>query len=185
MIRRSFALTHLLRASFAVALLSVMLAGTASAQLRIGILNPQEVLSALPETKALETDLEAFVTKRQQDFEAKYTAWLEEVTQFQQNLQSGVLSEQAQQEITAQLGATQQELEVMEQRFQVDLQTKRAELLEPLLTRMETAMQEVAKEKGLDFILNEATATGDPIVYFASSKATNVTQNVIDKLKKR
>lgn len=157
---------------------------TATAQLRVGILNPQEVLAALPETKALEANLEAFVTSRQQDFEAKYTAWLDEVTKFQQNLQSGVLSQQAQEEITNQLGATQQELEVMEQRFQIELQEKRAELLEPLLNRMETAMQEVAKEKGLDFILNEATASGDPIVYFASSKATNVTQNVIDKLKK-
>ncbi len=152
------------------------------AQDKIGIMNPQLVLSSLPETRAIEQNLQGFVEQRQAEFETKYTAWLERVTKYQQNVEANLLTTQAQQEEEQSLAEVQAELEGMEQRFQVDLQNRRAELLEPLIQRMDETMQKIAAENGIDMILNQATAGGDPIVYFVSARAMNITQMVIDRM---
>lgn len=165
-----------------LSLLLLILPFIGVAQDKIGIMNPQLVLASLPETQAIEQNLQNFVTQRQSEFEAKYSEWLEQVTEYQQNLEANVLTAQAQQEEEQRLAEAQAELEGMEQRFQVDLQNRRAELLEPVIQRMDVAMQEIAEENGIQMILNQATAGGDPIVYFISSNAMNITQMVIDRM---
>lgn len=165
-----------------LSLLLLALPLTGFAQDKIGIMNPQQVLSSVPETRAIEQNLQAFVEQRQAEFETKYSQWLERVTQYQQSLEANLLTEQAQQEEEQRLAEVQAELEGMEQRFQVDLQNRRAELLEPLIQRMDEAMQQIADENGIDMIINQATAGGDPIVYFVSAKAMNITQMVIDRM---
>ncbi|MDR9388621.1 MAG: OmpH family outer membrane protein [Balneolaceae bacterium] len=155
---------------------------TTHAQSSVGIMNPQEVLAQLPETQAVEQQLQQFVAERQADFEARYTTWVQDVTTFQESVAEGELTSQAQQQEEQRLTQLQTELETLEQQFQADLQNRRAQLLDPILERMDVAMAQVAKEQDLSLVINKATAAGDPIVYFTSNNAVDITDAVVEQM---
>lgn len=157
-------------------------AQTSHAQVRVGVMNPQEVLAAMPEVRSIEENLQQYVTEKETEFQTRYTEWLERVTRYQENLEGNLLTQEAQAREETELTEIQAELEAMNQRFQIDLQNRRSQLLEPLLARMDQAMAEVAEENGIGIVINKATAAGDPIVYFASARATDLTPLVIQRL---
>ena len=61
-----------------------------------------------------------------------------------------------------------------------ELNQRQLELLSPLLDRVQQAIDEVAKEKGLDLVLSAQTTAG-PVVLFASEEL-DITQEVSEKL---
>ena len=167
--------------TFLLSLLLVFASLTAYAQPSIGIMNPQEVLAQLPETQAVEQQLQQFVAERQADFETRYTTWVQDVTTFQESVAEGVLTPQAQEQ-EERLTQLQVELESLEQQFQADLQNRRAQLLNPILERMNLAMEQVAQDQNLSLVINKATAAGDPIIYFASNNAIDITEAVVAQM---
>ena len=50
-----------------------------------------------------------------------------------------------------------------------------------IIEKIDQIMAEVAQEKGLDLILNEATSYGDAIEFF-SSEELNITQEVLTRM---
>lgn len=154
----------------------------ASAQLKVGIMDPDAVLDALPETSQIESDLQSYVDERQQNFQQRYQRWLDELTQYSEQAEEGLLSEAEQARIEENLAEQQEELNNLQNRMERQIQQRQAELFNPLLTRIDQAMEEVAKELGIDFVLNKQSNTGDPIVYYSSQRANDITQRVIDKL---
>jgi outer membrane protein len=153
-----------------------------SAQLKVGIMNPDEVLDAMPEAAQVQADLESFAQERQSAFQQRYQSWIEEVTAFSEQVEAGELSEADQAAEEERLAEMQEEITNMQQNLEREIQQRQAELFNPLLIQVEEAMGEVAEEMGLDFVLNRTSNTGDPIVYYASERATDITQQVIEKL---
>jgi hypothetical protein len=41
----------------------------------------------------------------------------------------------------------------------------------------------VAKARDLDFVLNEATSTGENVIYYSASQKLNITDDVLQKIK--
>lgn len=162
--------------------LLLLLPLAASAQLKVGIMNPDDVLDAMPEAAQVQADLEAFAEERQAAFQQRYRSWIEEVTAFSESAEAGELSEQEQASEEERLSEMQEEITNMQQNLEREIQQRQAELFNPLLMKVEDAMGEVAEEMGLDFVLNKTSNTGDPIVYYASERATDITQQVIEKL---
>src|SRR5690625_7654717 len=66
--------------------------------------------------------------------------------------------------------------------MQQQIQSRQAEMFNPLLVKVEEAMASVSEELGLDFVLNRTSNTGDPIVFYASQRAEDITQKVIEKV---
>lgn len=168
------------RLSITLLLLLVPLA--VSAQLKVAVMNPDSVLDAMPETEQVQTELQNYVDERQSDFQARYQDWINQMTEYSQQAEAGSLSQAEQQEEEARLSEMQQELNSLQQRIQQQIQQRQTELFNPLLVRVEEAMAEVSEEMGLDYVINKTSNTGDPIVYYASERAPDITQNVIDKL---
>jgi len=152
----------------------------ASAQLKIGYMNPQEVLSEMPERDSVEQSLNQFISQKRAELQAKTANFQEQLTDYQNNQAS--LSESQQAEEEQRLTELDQEVQELQQSIQVQVQQKRAELLQPLLARVDRAIASVSEEMGLDFVINESTSTNNQVVFFASSTAPNITQRVIDKL---
>lgn len=154
----------------------------ASAQLKLAVMNPDSVLDAMPETAQVQSELEQYIQERQSAFQERYQNWIDQMTEFSEQSEAGTLSEQEQQDAEERLGEMQQELNSLQQRIQQQIQQRQTELFNPLLVRVEEAMAEVSEEMGLDYVINKASNTGDPIVYYVSDRAPDITQNVIDKL---
>ena len=162
--------------------LLLLLPLAASAQLKVGIMNPDDVLDAMPEAAQVQADLESFAQERQSAFQQRYRTWIEEVTAYSERVEAGEISEAEQAAEEERLAEMQEEVTNMQQNLEREIQQRQAELFNPLLIKVEDAMAEVAEEMGLDFVLNKTSNTGDPIVYYASERATDITQQVIEKL---
>jgi len=162
--------------------LLLLLPLAASAQLKVGIMNPDDVLDAMPEAEQVQADLESFAQERQSAFQQRYRTWIEEVTAYSERVEAGEISEAEQAAEEERLAEMQEEVTNMQQNLEREIQQRQAELFNPLLIKVEDAMAEVAEEMGLDFVLNKTSNTGDPIVYYASERATDITQQVIEKL---
>lgn len=155
---------------------------TVFGQLNVGIMNPDEVLEALPETAQVEEEIQQYVQQRQASFQEQYQAWIEDVTQFYQRVEAGDVSEDEAEQQEEQLTDRQEELRNLQNRIERQIQERQNALFSPLLNRVDAAMSEVSEELGLDFVINKNASSGDPIVYYASDRGVDITERVIQKL---
>lgn len=160
----------------------LLLPALAFGQLKVGIMSPDEVLDAMPETAQVEANLQQFIEERQNNFQQRYQAWLEQATSYAERVETGQLSGAEQEREEERLLEMQEELSNLQNRVQRQIQQRQNELFTPLLNRVERAMEEVSSELGLDFVINKTASTGDPIVYYSSQRGVDITQRVIEKL---
>lgn len=154
----------------------------ASAQLKVGIMDPDQVLDAMPEATQVQNELEQYIERRQASFQQRYQEWMEELTDYAERDEAGTLNDQERQQAEERLSEMQQELNSLQMRMEQQIEQRQTELFNPLLVKVEEAMAEVSQELGLDFVINKTSNTGDPIVYYASERAADITQRVIQKL---
>lgn len=165
-----------------IATLFLMMPVMASAQLKVGIMNPDEVLDAMPEAAQVQSELENFIQQRQNSFQNRYQQWIVELTAYAEQVENGTMSEEEQRQREEALAEQQEEMNSLQQGIEAQIQQRQTELFNPLLVKVEEAMAEVSEELGLDFVLNRTSNTGDPIVYYASQRAADITERVIQKL---
>jgi len=154
----------------------------ASAQLSVGVMSPDNVLDSLPETSEIESQLQQYVQEREQRFQERYQSWIEELTAYSEQAEAGTLTEQQQQQEEERLAELQEELSSFQQRIQNQIRQRQNELFTPLLNRVEGAMEAVARDLGLDYVINKQSGTGDPIVYYMSDRGVDITERVIQHL---
>lgn len=138
----------------ALTLALIAFAFTAQAQ-QFGYIDAQGILAELPQVKQAEANLEALQTQLQKRLEASFTQFQQDYQTLQDKVSRGELSPVQQEEEAAKLQARQQELAQEEQNMVQQIQDKRTELLEPIYTSMNEAIEAVAKEKGLTFIFDK------------------------------
>jgi outer membrane protein len=154
----------------------------AAAQLKVGIMNPERVMDALPETGQVQSDLEQFVQQKQEEFTAEYSVWIEAIGDFEERMEAGTLSEQERQREEQRLMEKEEDLGSLERRIQNQIQNRQNELLSPIMQRVENAMEEVARELDLEYVLNRQTSQGDLVVFYVSDRGIDITDRVIEKL---
>lgn len=152
---------------------------------KVGYINPQQVLEALPETAAVEKKLQEFVELKQAEFSTQEEAFLAKVRQLQEQVQAQLISEQDLATQRTALEQEQEELYALLDSHQLELRRRQQELLQPVLQSIDGAIAEIAEELGLDYVLNEATNQGESILIFVSTsgqQSLNITDRVIQKL---
>ncbi len=169
---------------FAVlAVLLVMAAPIQAQELKIGYLNPQDVLERMPETATIEKELNDLAQSRQTTFTSRVQKFQTDVQRFQQN--ASVMSNDARDKEEQRLIAEEEALQGLQMEIQQELANKRNELLRPVLEKIDTAISAVAKELSLTYVLNESTSQGESILLFISDDGKtrlNITEKVIAKL---
>lgn len=162
--------------------LFILLPLTVFGQLKVGTMNPDAVLDALPETEQVESQIQQFIQERQGEFQNQYQVWIEDLTEFSEMAEAGQISGEEQTQREQELQERQEELSNMESRIQRQIQQRQNELFSPLLNRVDAAMSEVAEELELEFVINQTASSGDPIVYYSSQRGVDITERVIQKL---
>lgn len=161
-------------------LLLFVTTSSALAQLKIGYMNSQEVLSQMPERQNVEQQLNTFIKQKRQELQQRTTSFQDSVAQFREN-QASMSQAQAQQR-EQELSKMQQSIRQFQQNLQQQIQQRRSKLLQPLYDRMNEAISTVAENNDLDFVLNEATSTGENIVYYSSSERMDITEEVLQQI---
>ena len=155
----------------------------ASAQMRVGYMDPQVVLDNLPEKEAIERQLNRFLDSREAEFEEKAIELQNMMARFQQEAPN--LSEEETRRRQQELQSRDRELEEFQMRVQRELEQRQAELLGPILQEMNIVIESLAAEMNLDYVLNEATSEGEMFLLFISDDGRenlNLTDQVIARM---
>lgn len=146
-----------------------LLSGTSifaqTATLKIGHLNSGDLLSSLESWKAAQTQLETHAKMLQDKLVAQQKTLDDEAMLFQKKVDAGNATQKEVTEKQQYFQAKYQELDTARKNAQAELGNKETELAKPILDKVKTAIQDVAKEGGFQYIFDNsvgATIFADP-----------------------
>lgn len=160
---------------------SVILTVAASAQVKIGYMNPNQVLSQLDEVAAIETQIDELATQRDEMLAKKATELQQDYLAYEEG--KSVMAASAREQKEQELVDRDSQLQEEQQTYINEIRQRRAQLLQPIMERLDNAIQAVAKEQGLDLVLNEGTTYGDAIVFYTNDEKLNITAQVLERVK--
>ena len=148
---------------------------------KVGYTNVELVLAYMPEAKSMDQSL------------ATYQRSLGEKLQVKQNYAQSKLDEymklrEANQLAPAEDKRRQEELQKLDQEIQQfaaeseqKLMAKRQELLEPILTKLQNAINKVAESNGFTYIMNQTTSAGVSTILY-SPEENDMTEAIMKEL---
>lgn len=139
--------------------------GVAKAQ-KIASMDYEAVLAAMPETKKMTADLDAFSKTKGDELNKQAESFQKEVQQYQQVDAAKMTG--AQRDVKeAELQKKQQSLQQIQQTAQNDLAQKRDAAVKPIIEKLNNAVNKVAKASGYEFIID-----GSALIYKGGADAT-------------
>ena len=153
-----------------------VMSGMAQAQVKIAHVNTAEILDAMPDKATAEKSLEKYYGELQSQLQAMGSEYQNKVQDYQSNeaTMSNLVKQSKEKEII--------DLQTRIQQFQAnaeqEFEAKRAELLAPILEKIQNAINTVGKEKGYTYMLDLATGAA----VYVGTDAVDATKDVKAKL---
>lgn len=164
---------------------TVLFAQTATPQpasLKVGYVDSEVIMSQFSEAIKAKSDLEGFVSKWRKEADS-LTAELQQLYADYQK-QANTMKPEEQQKVQRNVVEKEQNLQqYREQKFgqpNGEYFTRQEQLLAPVKTKIFKAIEEIAKEEGMQYVLDKA---GEVIVLYADPMY-DVTFKVLDRLKR-
>jgi len=140
----------------AILMFVVALSTTVTAQktAKIGHINSNDLLSAMPERTAVQKDLEEYAGQLKVTLDAMRKEYETKVGDFQakQDVMTDIIKDTKIKEITD----LEKRISEFQQTAEADLQKKEQTLLQPIIDKAKTAIDDVAKENGYTYILDSS-----------------------------
>ncbi len=161
-------------------ILLILLLSFSAAEIKIGYVDSNEIMSKFEEVRQVQVDLE----KEQRRLESEFNSLVTQLDSLQQDYerQRLLMSETRRQEKENEIINMKKSAE----KFQLnkfgpegEIYRKQNELLKPVLSKIDDAIQKVGNEQGYDFILD---AMSGALLYALDSH--NLTEDVMDELSK-
>ena len=131
---------------------------TANAQSKVAHINSREFVQNLPSYKAVMTEVE----QREKTYSKEIDDLLREAQKTNERYQreAPTKTEEENQRRAMELQEMQQSIMEYRQTASEDLQKKREELMRPVLEKARQVIQEVARAKGYDYVLDSSLGAG-------------------------
>ena len=154
------------------ALLAAAFAAPAAAEIKVGVIDTVQLLRSAPQIQAAEGKIKAEFQKREDDLKAERKKLDDDIGRFRR--EADTMSPQQRTSAQNDLNTRATNFDIKQREFNEQFQSRNNELQRDVRIKMKRAIEEVAREKGLDLVLQDAA-------YFSS--ALDVTAAIIDKLK--
>jgi len=141
------------------------------AQSKVAHINTQELIAAMPAAKKAQAEIEALGKTYQTDIQASITEYQNTAKQYEAEVDTK--TDEENQKRGLELQEKQQRIQQFRADAQKDLASKEAELFKPIQEAAMKAINEVAKAKGYDYVIDRATlivANGTDILADVKSK---------------
>lgn len=149
--------------------LTLVLSSSSLFAQKFGRINTQAVLVAMPETKEMQSNLEAFTKDLQDNFEAINVEFNNKYLEYTKNRET--YSDTVRQIKEQELEGLSQRREEFQRIAQEDIQKKQNELLTPIIEKAREAINKVAKANGYTVIFDEAAGA---LAYFDEATLTDI-----------
>ena len=153
-----------------------VMSGMVNAQVKIAHVNTAEILDVMPDKAKAEKDLEKYYEELQNQLQTMAKEYQTKMQDYEANqaTMSNLVKQSKEKEII--------DLQTRIQQFQANAEqefdSKRAELLAPILEKIQNAINTVGKEKGYTYVLDLATGAA----VYVGTDAIDVTKDVKAKL---
>lgn len=155
----------------------MLAAAPAFAQLNVGYCNTDSIIVKMPEYQTAMAQLEALSAQYRQEIQDLRA----EITSKIQNAQANrsTWTQLRLQKEAEEIQTMQNSLEAYQQEAQQDLMTQERALLEPVVEKLQEAVNSVGTENGYDYILDSSVSRG--VVIFRKD-SHDISQKVLAKL---
>ncbi len=140
--------------SIAIALSLLPMAASAQAPLKIGVVDLQRALLAVPDGRQAKGRLEKLAARKQKELEGKKATLEKKHEEFKR--QGALLTEAVRRERLEELQRLKFELQKLAFEYERELKEKEVKMLRPISEKLEKTIGKVAKSKGLAVVLHAA-----------------------------
>ncbi len=147
-----------LKSLLIAAILFVGTSQAVSAQAKVAHINVTELMGAMPEMKAANTQLENYGKTFDNEYRIMVEEYQNKIKKYDQEAAtvSDAINETRSQEVQEMGNRIQQ----YQQTASKDMQKKQEEILKPILEKAKAAIQKVAKAKGYQYVLDSTVGSG-------------------------
>ena len=135
------------------------------AQNKLGYINSNELLSIMPQSMEMQTELQSYAKGLESSLAAMQAEGEKKLADYQQN--EATMSDLVKQDKVRELESIQQRILEFQQNAQESLAAKEQELITPILDKARKAIEDVAKEENFTYIFDASTGN---ILYAAESE---------------
>jgi|AntRauTorckE6833_2_1112554.scaffolds.fasta_scaffold65910_2 outer membrane protein len=159
------------------------ISGLQAQETKIGLVNPQIIINAMPEYAAAELRLQNFRNKELQKLEEQGRLLEQAIEIYEQKIE--VISASARQAEQIKLSKMDSTFQQSQRLAQDAIQRRSQELYAPLQEQIGASINQVAQEMGLSYVMNTRTSNNDATVLYVSNEYArkfNITNAVMNKL---
>ncbi len=153
-------------------------AQTPTTSTKIGFADVDFIFSQMPEAKQIDTELKSTQTQLKNQIDAKSAEFQKKLADYQANLNT--MLDAVRSNTERELTQLQENLQKLQQDAQTTIQTKQTQLMDPVYKKVGKAIEDVAKENGFTFVLNQQIGGLDVILY--GDEKMDVSELVLKKL---
>jgi len=150
------------------------------AQLKIGYVDSNTIMDNLPDAQDARQKLDDLVKEWQDELNKKEAAWKAKYDDYEKR--KLIMTDQTRSEMETELMNMEKDIsDFREKKFGTngELFQKQDELMKPVQNKIFNAIQDIAQEEDLDFVLDRS---GDVMLLYAKEEY-DITNKVLDKLK--
>lgn len=143
---------------------------------KIAYVDSSVISESMPEAAKIQQDLQAYYAQLQQEYQSMATELQNKYKDYQANeaTMAPILRQSKEKELMDLQGRIQE----FESNAESALAEKRVELMQPLLEKVQDAINKVGKEKGLTYVIDKALG----VIVYIGDDAVDITADVKKKL---
>ena len=164
----------ILKLTLAIALL---MGSTSLFAQKFGRINTQEIIMSMPETKTMQTNMEAYAKELQDNIETMNVEFNTKLQDFQKNFNT--LTDIAKEMKEKDLNDLQARIREFQERAQQEYQKKQTELLSTIIEKAKNAIDKISAAGGYLVVFD--TSTGS-LAYFDEATLTDIAPEVKKEL---
>ncbi|MCZ8353714.1 MAG: OmpH family outer membrane protein [Cyclobacteriaceae bacterium] len=145
---------------------------------KVGYADVDYIFSQMPEFKQIDAELTTLQNQLKKNLEAKSAEFQRKLTEYQQNAEK--MLDAVRQNTVRELEQLQANLQKLQEDAQTEIQKKQNTLMEPVYAKVGKTIEEVAKENGFTFVLNQQIGGLDVILY--GDPANDISDLVLKKM---
>lgn len=164
---------------FAVVLLTVLASGVSFAQMKIGHINSEAIMQALPEAIDAQKSLDAMVTQWENELQKMQADWKKKYDDYDKR--KLILTDQTRAETERELRELDQSIsDYRNKKFgqNGELFQKQNDVMKPIQNKIFKVLEEVAKEDNYDYVFDKS---GDILLLYATGKH-DLTEKVLGRM---
>ena len=160
-------------------LLLVCMSGLVSAQMKIGHINSESIMQALPEAIDAQRSLDALVAQWEGELQKMQSEWKKKYDDYDKK--KLILTDQTRAERERELRQLDQEItDFRNKKFgqNGELFQKQNEVMKPVQNKIFKVLEEIAKEESYDYVFDKS---GEVLLLYANDKH-DLTQKVLNRM---